>query len=92
MTVEDLVKNLKLKKSDFVKDSKRYLYTIKDSNEFSHLYNICDSMENMEEDLDNQDIDLDFQQVTFVDVDGGVECDLYADFDADEYQLIITEV
>ncbi len=92
MTIKEAINILGLSNSDFKTDGKRYIHTIKDSDMFSHFFNLLDNDEGFEEDLDAQQIDLFTNNIVFVDNDGEIECDLTADFENDVYTLVLTEV
>ena len=90
MTVTEVIKELGLNNSDFqTSDDKIYVYQIPDSDSFSRLFNLLDSDEKFEEDLDSQDINLFTNTVVFIDGDGEVECTLFADFTKDTYTLTL---
>lgn len=92
MTIEDVIELLGLSNSDFKTDGKQYIHEIEDSDAFAHLFNLFDSSEQFEEDLDAQDINLLSNTVVFIDETGNVECTLFADFENDEYTLQLAEV
>ena len=92
MEIEDIIEMLELTKSDFKSDGKRYVYTIPNSDDFSHIFNVFDNNNKFEEDLDEQEINLFTNKIAFIDNTGTYECTLFADFENDEYSLEIEEV
>lgn len=92
MTVEDIIKVLGLKNSDFKTNGKNYIYNITDSDAFSHFFNLLDNDDRFEEDLDLQDINLFTNNIVFLEDTGKFEITMVADFEHDIYTLTITEV
>lgn len=92
MTVSKAISIMDLSESDFQKKGDKYIHDLGDSDTFSHLFNLLDEDDRFEEDLDAQDINLFSNTVVFIDDEGEIECTLTADFENDEYTLVIEEV
>lgn len=88
--MEELIKELKLKKEDFNQNSEGdYEYTLKDALEFGHLYARLDSTDIVDEDPDLSALTAGRSTITFI--GNGLQAVLQSDFDSDEYDLIIKE-
>lgn len=93
MKVTDVIKEINLTNGDFkTADNKSYVYNISGSDEFANLFNVFDSDDRFEEDLDSQDINLFTNKIVFIDKDGETECELSANFEKDVYKLTLTEI
>lgn len=87
MKPTEVIEHLGLPQNEIKTDGNKYIYTIPDSDSYSHLFNQIDNDDAFEEDLDSQDINLFTNTVVYIDVDGETECTLNADFENDKYQL-----
>ena len=84
MKPTEVIEHLELDKNKIKTDGNKYIYTIANSDEYSHLFNFLDNDDSFEEDLDSQDINLFTNTVVYIDVDGETECTLNADFENDK--------
>ena len=91
MTFVDVLSEINLPNA-FSTDGKRRVYEIPDSDEFSHIASSFDRSNKFEEDLDSQDINLFTNKIVYIDIDGEVECTLFANFEKDEYSLTIEDI
>lgn len=91
MEIKQTILELGFDLEDFELTNNAYVYQIPNSDLFASLYGLLDDSELFTEDLDAQNITLFGEDVTFIDEDGEVSINLVANFEKDQYQLIISE-
>ena len=92
MKPAEVIEHLGLPKNRIKTDGNKYVYTLVDSDDYSHLLNEVDNDDAFEEDLDSQDINLFTNTIVYIDSEGETECTFLADFENDEYSLRLVAV